>query len=607
MGPEIGYGEGSNSLNSPPPLTLKDEAAQIKAALQASLPDGHDQIETFTDELDPGSPQNITLSVAGNVESDGKREELPQHVTSTGIQNEDNTNTEPNMPLEYRPVSVECGSKNNYVPWLGRWLTLDWEKFGRISRIFIVVSCFSTLLLFLFTQLVMLIDLKGSQRGLSIAVIHFIKVALGVLVGMTSIFLFWAFEKLLMASELGAEISWAAKLFAKQPTRVILIVGAAGISVGMTEFLSWRMLQTLLSMDVSYIWPALSMPRSYSKCDARVSPDQASLFTPKIYHNQFDHIVVWSLSNETGLWKASNKFETDFALYDSIRANQTLCAQGFQANTDLYGLGLRFGVYTQWISSILSNNFMPADMAVLQKVYLVFCLAVCVTTVVLSIVHACIFSVEIELLYWLYWGGFVCVFASSPNSIRLGQIPKWIGIDWMMVVLFAMHTVMIYHAMWFLWYAYDMVFSRMPCGTFHFFLIKLSDPSRSFYLTRMIFTFLIEPFIDIFVLVPPLVMILLLAEIKHFVQTSALFQLVFTTPKQSGHEALQTQVIDIDRSTWRLRDSSVYLRSRKLYFGIRQYFGFPDHGHGGIRLITPIDLEHRRCVAFAATMFEHKN
>ena len=182
--------------------------------------------------------------------------------------------------------------------------------------------------------------------------------------------------------------------------------------------------------------------------------------------------------------------------------------------------------------------------------------------------------------------GEICVCVCLFTYIRLEQTPKWIDIDWIMMILFAMHMVMAYHAIWFMWYAYDRVFSRMPCGTFHFFFVKLSDPSKSFHLARKIFINLVHPFIDGFIFGPPLVTILLLAEIKHFVQTSAPFELVLATPKQSRQEALQTQIIGTERSTWRLRDSSVYLLPRKLYFSNRKKFGFPEHNHGRIHLIT---------------------
>ncbi|KAL6716375.1 hypothetical protein ACLMJK_005941 [Lecanora helva] len=41
----------------------------------------------------------------------------------------------------------------------------------------------------------------------------------------------------------------------------------------------------------------------------------------------------------------------------SVFARDT--CNGFQGNTDLYGLGIRIGIYLQWISSLLTNIFLP--------------------------------------------------------------------------------------------------------------------------------------------------------------------------------------------------------------------------------------------------------
>lgn len=546
------------------------------------------------------------MNATENVEHDAEGEELPQSVTSAVIQDENNTNAEPDMPLEHHTVPIEYGSatsKPDHVPWLGNWLTFTWKKLGRIPRILIVSFYFGVILWGLMTWCLGFYIKKFGILDV-IAVAYVTPMLIGTFIWGPWIVLFCVINNLPRGSDLNEESSWITKFLAKQPTRIIVqVVAVVGMAVFDYQGISSANLGSVLpsapNSGISYMWPAVSMPQSYSKCDARVSPDQASLFTPKIYHNQFDNFKLWSVDNETGEWFFNGIFAVDNGLHEDILANHTLCAQGFQANTDLYGLGLRFGVYAQWISSILSNNFLPADSAVLKQVYLAVCLAICITTVVLSIYHACIFAVEIELLYWLYWGGFVCVFASSPNSIRLGQTPKWIGIDWIMVIFFAMHMVMAYHAIWFVWYAYDMVFSRMPCGTFHFMLAKLPDPCWAFGLARDFFMILVHPFIDGFIFGPPLVMILLLAEFIHFVQTSVLFELVFAIPEQSRQEVLQTQIVDRERSTWRVRDSSVYLLSRKLYFGFRKLFGFPDNNHGRIRLITSIDEKYRRCVGFS--------
>ena len=165
----------------------------------------------------------------------------------------------------------------------------------------------------------------------------------------SSIVLFCIINELLRASDLNEESSWTAKFLTKQPTRVTVQVVAV---VGMAVSLYQGIYQIVHYSGSSYMWSAVSMPQSYSKCDVRVSHGQTSLFTPKIYHNQFHDFGLWSLDNETGEWSVNGTVKVDYVLYDSIRAYQTLCAQGFQANTDLYGLGLRFGVYVRAVDLV---------------------------------------------------------------------------------------------------------------------------------------------------------------------------------------------------------------------------------------------------------------
>ncbi|KAF2786711.1 hypothetical protein K505DRAFT_259300, partial [Melanomma pulvis-pyrius CBS 109.77] len=93
-------------------------------------------------------------------------------------------------------------------------------------------------------------------------------------------------------------------------------------------------------------------------------------------------------------------------------------------NIGFYGLVIRFGVYLQWVSSLLANNFLSKSRQEIQKVYLVFSMAICLATLIANSTKSCIFSIEIEVLYWMYWGSFICVFGSAPCSIRLSMVSK---------------------------------------------------------------------------------------------------------------------------------------------------------------------------------------
>lgn len=69
------------------------------------------------------------------------------------------------------------------------------------------------------------------------------------------------------------------------------------------------------------------------------------------------------------------RFDEELSI--SIQTSQTLCYQGFNGNDELYGLGVRTGIYVQWIASLLANNLLPKTHKELQKVDLIFFISIC--------------------------------------------------------------------------------------------------------------------------------------------------------------------------------------------------------------------------------------
>ncbi len=339
-----------------------------------------------------------------------------------------------------------------------------------------------------------------------------------------------------------------------------------------------------------------TQPQSFRGCDARVEPKQASLFATDIYHTQFAR-TKYNYSNYpigSGLGPFYQSF--DIEPFRNIQMNQTLCDRGFEGNNDLYGLGIRISLYLQWLSSFLANNFLPGTRQDLQKPYLIFSLAICLVTIISSFVKACVFSIEIEIMYWMYWGGYVCVFASAPCQVRLGSETKWIKLDWTTVTLFTTHALMIYHGVWFVWYAFDQVFSRMPCGTYHFFFLPILDPGEGFWIIRSCLTSLTLPLILLLPATFPFVGLLLASEVKYTIHHSATYQTLFPKPPVSDRD--QPQTTEHNAS---LRDSlglRVYLFITRRARAFREILRLPSHSRGGIRLVTPINVKDRRCVVF---------
>ena len=340
-------------------------------------------------------------------------------------------------------------------------------------------------------------------------------------------------------------------------------------------------------------WSTGTVPQSFRGCDTRVEPNQAPLFETDIYYTQFAR--TW---HTLGNFTVDDMFHTayDMERFSSIQANQTLCAQGFEGNNDLYGLGLRTSLYVQWLSSFLANNFLPGTRQNLQIAYLIFSLAICLATIISSFIQACVFSIEIEIMYWMYWGGYVCVFAAAPCPVRLGSDIKWIKLDWITAILFTTHILMIYHGVWFVFDAYDQVFSRMPCGTYHFFLFPILDPSEGFWTLRDYLTNLLIPFVPALLAIYPVVGLALASEVKYTIQNSTIYQTLFLKPTVSDRDQRQTTVHNAF-----VKISPVlraYLFITRLYRRFREFLGFPSHRGGGIRLVTPIDVRDRRFVAY---------
>ena len=385
-------------------------------------------------------------------------------------------------------------------------------------------------------------------------------------------------------------------------------IAAALISVCLFGLLSWvycALVSSEMDSDIISLirmglqtWSTGSVPQSFRGCDARVEVEQASLFRTDIYYTQFARTTDIIHNNSTPEdAKYTDCLPTfDMERFRSIQRNQTLCDQGFKGNNDLYGLGIRISLYLQWLSLFLANNLLPRTRQELRKPYLIFSTAICLVTIITSFANACIFSIEIEIMYWMYWGGYVCVFALAPCQIRLGSETKWIKLDWSTVIIFTTHALMLYHGVWFIWHAYDQVFSRMPCGTYHFFFFPILDPSQGFWTLRDYLTDLLIPLLPTLLAIFPFVGFLLTSEVKYTIQHSATYQSLF--PKSSVLDRDQPQSAEYDTSVQTSLGVRVYLFIALQYRAFRERFDFPSHSRGGIRLVTPIEIRDRMCVAF---------
>ncbi|PMD31289.1 hypothetical protein L207DRAFT_572957 [Hyaloscypha variabilis F] len=263
-----------------------------------------------------------------------------------------------------------------------------------------------------------------------------------------------------------------------------------------------------------------------SQCPSRVSGQQATLFTSKIYFEQFNYT----------LWNARRIWE-----------DEQLCAVGFQGNSDIYGLGIRIGLYLQWFSSLLANHALVETRKSLSQAYLIFSLAIFITIMVMTGRSECDFTIELVMLYIMFFGGFLCVFY-RPNLISKENPPKWLGMTWHRAITMCLYGVMIGHAAWFWPIGYNSSFVKMPCGTTLFFFGPISDVS--FIPLRVLLGLATICGAVEFAVLYPLFVILFSEEIKRSILESAVYQGLFPRHQYARIEEQDESATDSTLARW---------------------------------------------------------
>ena len=164
------------------------------------------------------------------------------------------------------------------------------------------------------------------------------------------------------------------------------------------------------------------------------------------------------------------------SLHDRATTNDsTTC--GYTGNSDIYGLGIRIGIYLQWFSTWLSTAFIPEEMLGTTVANSIFLIAISVATLTLCnsspkaegalvysadlIILLAIFGISVYFLYSVSWFGRHFGPSSSlgftfEDNTALGESIK-------MILSLCMASVNI----WFWFHGVDH-FAPTPCGTFAF-------------------------------------------------------------------------------------------------------------------------------------------
>jgi len=233
-------------------------------------------------------------------------------------------------------------------------------------------------------------------------------------------------------------------------------------------------------------------------------------------------------------------------LLRNITTNATLCGTGFQGNSDVYGLGIRIGIYLQWASSLIANQTMMDGRRGLAQANLLFLLAICIAVMVMTFRDPCDFSIEIIIMYYMFFGSYFCVFC-WPNIYTKKSQVKWTGPTLTRVILMTLYLIMLCHASWFWTRGYDVGFARSPCGTYHFAFGKI-DASYFIAIRVFLAVMAISGAVEIAIILPVFTMVFA-EDFGQSIKGSDIYRGLF--PK-SGYEALPTTEAPTAKHTNRL-------------------------------------------------------
>lgn len=126
------------------------------------------------------------------------------------------------------------------------------------------------------------------------------------------------------------------------------------------------------------------------------------------------------------------KFGQDHAKLFPASCNSRVTGRGFVGNSDFYGLGIRIGIYLQWISSVMSNLLLPATGRALVGSQMSLTIALFVALLLLIFERDCTFTAEmIVILYLMVAGMFISMLGYKTSAKQTTGGGRSIhGLEW---------------------------------------------------------------------------------------------------------------------------------------------------------------------------------
>lgn len=148
-------------------------------------------------------------------------------------------------------------------------------------------------------------------------------------------------------------------------------------------------------------------------------------------------------------------------------------ACGFDGNSDLYGLGIRVGIYMQWASSFIMYGWYPEGREGLTESYIVFLFAILIVIMVQTLQASPVYAVEILLLTYFIFGGAWAVTAVGARRSHVQRMKRAGRLRSMSVTLILTAAAIYCSWFWLRGIHFEENFRPTPCGTYIFFFAKI--------------------------------------------------------------------------------------------------------------------------------------
>lgn len=136
---------------------------------------------------------------------------------------------------------------------------------------------------------------------------------------------------------------------------------------------------------------------------------------------------------------------------------------GFPGNGDLYGFGVRLGLYLQWAATIAANTFLPQEASNMRTINGCFQLALLIGLCYTTITNPDLFAAEVIIILFFGFGSTSTLQFprnAQTQATAIGAISRWF--------IFSGFVV---YSMWF-WWVGKATMAWNPCSRSIFFLRK---------------------------------------------------------------------------------------------------------------------------------------